>query len=408
MRIAVIGHKRVPSREGGIEKTVEKQTIRMCRHGHEVILYNRSGHNIFGEEFDSDPAGGTIARERNLRIESVPTPKGFPGVPVYSLLATIRALRESCDVVYYHGSGSCLMIPLAKIFGVSCVAFIHGIDSKQKKWNWFGKAYLRLGEKAAAKKADVCLVLSENNQTYIRDKYGTDPVLTFNGTERPPQTDNAQELLEKNFGLKKEEYILNTGRIISGKGLEYLIKAFRSCKTEKKLVIAGGVDPVCRTYYRELQELAKGDPRIRFLGFQDESALNILYELAYAFVFPSDHEGMAHSLLEAMAAGCCCLVSDIPENSSVVKEHGLCFRQGNAEDLREKLQMLLDSRETVVKYREGVAEYALKTYNWDDCVAQIEGIMEKITAGKKGSAEPMQTRSYESVQMLKQINRNIS
>ena len=383
MRIAVIGHKRVPSREGGIEKTVEKQMIRMCRHGHEVILYNRSGHNIFGKEFDAGTADIKKYEEQNMRIETVPTPKGSLGVPVYSLLATIRALRESCDVVYYHGSGSCLMIPLAKLFGVSCVAFIHGIDSKQQKWKRFGKTYLRLGEKTAAQKADVCLVLSENNQTYIRDTYGVVPVLTFNGTELPPQTDNAQNILEEKFGLKKNEYILNTGRIISGKGLEYLIKAFRCCKTEKKLVIAGGVDPVCRAYYQELREMAKGDSRIRFLGFQDEASLNILYELAYAFVFPSDHEGMAHSLLEAMAAGCCCLVSDIPENSSVIKEYGICFRRGDTKDLQEKLQVLLESPETVAKYQKGVAEYAMKTYNWDDCVKQIEGIMERITAGDK-------------------------
>ena len=31
LKIAVIGHKRIPSREGGLEKTVEEQTVRLSR-----------------------------------------------------------------------------------------------------------------------------------------------------------------------------------------------------------------------------------------------------------------------------------------------------------------------------------------------------------------------------------------
>lgn len=43
MRIAMVGHKRVPSREGGIEVVVEELAARMVIHGHTVTCYNRSG-----------------------------------------------------------------------------------------------------------------------------------------------------------------------------------------------------------------------------------------------------------------------------------------------------------------------------------------------------------------------------
>lgn len=52
MKIAIIGHKRIPSNEGGIEKGVEEHSTRMVKRGHKVVAYNRGGHNVFGKEYD--------------------------------------------------------------------------------------------------------------------------------------------------------------------------------------------------------------------------------------------------------------------------------------------------------------------------------------------------------------------
>ena len=52
MRIAMVGHKRVPSREGGIEVVVEELAARMVMHGHSVTCYNRTGHHVSGKEYD--------------------------------------------------------------------------------------------------------------------------------------------------------------------------------------------------------------------------------------------------------------------------------------------------------------------------------------------------------------------
>ena len=54
MKIAFIGHKRIPSREGGIEIVVEELSTRMAARGHQVVVYNRKGHNVAGAEFDNE------------------------------------------------------------------------------------------------------------------------------------------------------------------------------------------------------------------------------------------------------------------------------------------------------------------------------------------------------------------
>ena len=166
MKIAIIGHKRIPSNEGGIEKGVEQHAVRMVKRGNDVTVYNRGGHNVFGKEFD----GKKLKEYKGVKIVTVPTVKGAACVPIYSFLATIHAAIARYDCVSYRASGSCAMIPLAKLFGLRVVASLHGIDSQRDKWGGFASRYLEFGERMAATKADVCLVLSKNMKQYIKDK----------------------------------------------------------------------------------------------------------------------------------------------------------------------------------------------------------------------------------------------
>ena len=41
MKIAMIGHKRIPTRSGGVEVVVEELSTRMAEKGHDVVVYNR-------------------------------------------------------------------------------------------------------------------------------------------------------------------------------------------------------------------------------------------------------------------------------------------------------------------------------------------------------------------------------
>ena len=96
-----------------------------------------------------------------------------------------------------------------------------------------------------------------------------------------------------------------------------------------------------------------------------------LYSNVYAFMLPSNLEGMANALLEAMAYGNCCLVSDIPENTEVVEDKAVIFKKGNVKDLEEKLQFLLDNSLEVSNYKKCSSKFILDKYNWDKIVTQM-------------------------------------
>lgn len=364
MKIAIIGHKRIPSNEGGIEKGVEQHAVRMVALGHSVTVYNRGGHNVFGKKYDRKK----LKQYKGVKIVTIPAPKGAACVPVYSFLATIHAAICRYDCVSYRASGSCVMIPLAKLFGLRVVASLHGIDSKRDKWNGFASKYLEFGEKMAAKKADVCLVLSKNMKQYIDIKYNTNSVLFANGIDKPCY--HEPEIIKNKYGLKRDSYILSLGRIVPEKGIHYLIKAFRKCKTDKKLVIAGGAESN-KDYYNRLLEIAKGDERILFTGFVVGQKIQELYSNAYIFVLPSNLEGMANALLEAMSYSNCCLISNIPENTEVAGNYAVSFKKSDIKDLFEKLQSLLDNDGKVQHFKNVSGKYILDRYNWDLVVGQM-------------------------------------
>ena len=162
MKIAIIGHKRIPSNEGGIEKGVEQHAVRMVQRGNDVTVYNRGGHNVFGKEFD----GKKLKKYKGINIVTVPTVKGAACVPIYSFLATIHAAFSRYDCVSFRASGSCAMIPLAKLFGLRVVASLHGIDSQRDKWGGFASKYLEFGERMAATKADVFGAFQKHERIY--------------------------------------------------------------------------------------------------------------------------------------------------------------------------------------------------------------------------------------------------
>lgn len=364
MRIAMLGHKRVPSREGGVEIVVEKLAVRMAALGHEVTCYNRGGHHVSGKAFDA-----TKQKEhKGVRLLTVPTVdvKGFAAMSA-SIFASIRAAFGKYDVVHFHTEGPCVTLWLPKLMGKRCIVTVHGLDHQRSKWGRFARTYILWGEKSAARFADAIIVLSKGVQEYFRSVYQRETKLIPNGltliNRREPK------LITEKYGVGKDEYILYLARITPEKGVHYLIEAYRQLDTDKKLVIAGGASDAA-DYYRHLKEMAADDPRIIFTDFIQGQELEEWYANALVYVLPSELEGMPISLLEAISCGNCCLVSDIAENRDVVGECGCTFRSGDAKDLADKLTALLADPQRIDSCREISRTRSCELLSWDEVTSQ--------------------------------------
>jgi glycosyltransferase involved in cell wall biosynthesis len=371
LRIAMFGHKRIPSREGGVEIVVEELCTRLVRDGHTVVCYNRAGHHVSGAEYDAKIKN----QYKGIKLKTVPTieKKGLAAVSS-SFFAALCCALGRYDVVHIHAEGPAFFAWLPKLFGKKVVVTIHGIDWQREKWkNGFGSKFIRQGERNAVKYADEIIVLSKGVQDYFQETYGRKTHFIPNGVNRPA-IKNAEIITEK-YGLTKDSYFLFLGRLVPEKGIRYLVEAFKQIKTDKKLVIAGGSSDTDE-FACKLKELSKSDSRIIFTGFVQGEILDELYSNAYVYTLPSDLEGMPLSLLEAMSYGNCCLVSDIPECTEVVENKAVIFKKSNVSELVRKLQENCDNSRKVRELKKVASNFILNKYNWDDVVKKTEIIYE--------------------------------
>ena len=370
--IAMLGHKRIPSREGGIEIVVEELAVRMAARGYRVTCYNRSGHHVSGKEFDTRRGG----EYRGVRLKKAAAinRKGLAAV-TSSFFASLAAAVGPYDVVHIHAEGPAAFCWLPRLMGKRVVVTVHGLDWQRAKWKGgLGARYIHLGEKMAVRFAHEIIVLNRAAQQYFKDSYGRETRLIPNGVSRAEYA--APDRIREVFGLEKDAYLLFLGRMVPEKGIHYLIEAFRGVQTDRKLVVAGGASD-SEAYIDRLKEQAGGDSRIVFTGFVQKELLRELYSNAYVYVLPSDLEGMPLSLLEALSYGCCCVTSDIPECVDVTGEHGVAFQKGSAVDLRVKLQELCDDVGQVYRRREGAADYVCRRHRWDEVVDRTLELYQK-------------------------------
>jgi len=361
MKIAMIGHKYVPSREGGIEVVVDNLATRMVEKGHEVTLFNRKR-----KEYPK------ITEYKGCKVENIFTlNKRSLDAVVYSFFATLKARKlakkEKYDVLHFHAEGPCLflgLLPKRKRRNYKIVVTIHGLDWQRGKWGGLASYILKKAEKKAVKYADEIIVLSKNNKTYFKSTYDRKTKYIPNGVEAPQRKE--AKIIKEKYGLTKNSYILFLARIVPEKGLHYLLEAWKRVReqidTDKKLVVSGFASHADE-YYLEMMELIKQDDSIITTGFVEKEELQELYSNSYLYVLPSDVEGMPMSLLEALSYGNVCLVSDIPENTEVINEDCYVFRRGDIDRLRHQIKKL-------IKLDLTTHENMVIPYSWDDVVNQ--------------------------------------
>lgn len=164
-------------------------------------------------------------------------------------------------------------------------------------------------------------------------------------------TANEKSLLRDKYNIISGKTVLSIGRLIPLKGIDYLIRALGDC-ADLTLMIAGSGSDEKRL--RALSLGAKCD--IRFLGAVSGEKKAELFRLADVVVVPSigssngQAEGLPVVILEAMASGIPVVATSIGGISELIKSNynGLLARQADAQDLRDKVDILLSNEK---KYR---------------------------------------------------------
>lgn len=147
--------------------------------------------------------------------------------------------------------------------------------------------------------------------------------------------DNKRKRLEfyKKYRIPKQaKLMLSVGELSKRKNHKVVLQVLPDLKKYDVYYVICGQGEMKHPLLCEAKKLGVAD-RIRLLGYQEEVAQ--IYHFAHIFIFPSIQEGMPVALMEAMAAGLPCVVSNIRGNRELM---GFDTRHGNPFHDSKRLQ----------------------------------------------------------------------
>lgn len=364
MRIATFTFRSIPLRPGcaGADKFAIELYPRLVARGHQVVAYNRlfRGEEPLGTEY------------RGVLTKNFYTPtrkKGFDSI-LHSLQVCWDIIRhDTADVVHIQNGGNSPFALLLRMFGKKVFLSQDGVDWKRAKWPWYGRLYLWMTQYLAAWAPHA--VIFDN--IYCKAEFEKRFKRRYDFIPFGSEVDECQidESVLKDLGLEPGGYFLFVGRFIPDKGLQYLVPAFEKLKTDKKLVLVGGA-PNPSEFERRITSTQ--DARIVLPGYVYGGRTHALMKNAYAYVQPSDIEGLSPVVLENMALGAPIICSDIVENQYVVGDTAVQFRKSDAEDLQSKLQWALDNPEALRNLGARGRERARREFSWDAVTEAFEQV----------------------------------
>jgi glycosyltransferase involved in cell wall biosynthesis len=364
-RIAAFGFRSIPSRPGcaGGDKCAEELFPRLVARGFSVTAYNR----IY------DPSEPRLDDYQGVRLVNLKTVerKGFDTL-LHSGRATWHIIRHNtADIVHIRNGGNSMWAIPLRLFGKKVYISEDGVDWKRDKWPWYGKLFLFLSRFITARIPTSIVFDNIYAKELFEKRFGKKYVFISTGSE--PHEELLDPAILERYGLTPGDYFLFVGRFIPEKGIHYLVSAFEKTPTDKKLVLVGG-SPNPDGFEAQLR--ATGDERILFPGFVYGPAVHTLMKHSYAYVQPSDIEGLSPVILENMGLGTPVICSDIPENVYAVGDTALTFNHGDADDLARVLRRALDDPDLLRSNAERAAQRAEQKFSWEAVADQHAELFE--------------------------------
>jgi glycosyltransferase involved in cell wall biosynthesis len=384
MKIAVIGSKGLPPRQGGIEHHCAEIYPRMVAQGHSVDLYARSTY--------TQQPWGDCQDFMGVKVISIPS-INLRGVDAFvsSAFAAIAATGKQYDITHFHALGPALFTAFPKFASSTrVVVTCHGLDWQRAKWGNFSSRLIRAGEQAAVRFANSLVVVSKELQPYFLETYGKETVYITNAPASYPETD-ASFSYGNSLGLQQGKYVVFLGRLVPEKRPELLLEAFRTLKrTDWKLVFVGSTSHTS-TFASNLLKSARDDANVIFAGELRGKRLAEVMRGAGLFVLPSDLEGLPLAMLEAMQEGIPIVASDLPVNQYLLdQDRGVLFRSGSVDSCVARLRWAIEHPQEMELMAQRAKRYVEFYHNWDRITTQYLQVYETVMAGR---VQPATVRS---------------
>jgi glycosyltransferase involved in cell wall biosynthesis len=365
MRILICSDFFYPVLHGGLEKRVYEVSKRLAKK-HEMHVITRGLKGLPSYETHdgihiyriSVPSGG-------LKRESISD--GFAFISG----ALSKGLRlGSFDI--YSAEEFVPLVPLgiaAKIRGGPLIVTLHEVyrENLRREFRFKGGFLATLEKRMLKLPYKKIITVSTSTRKNLIKSGASESVIEVipNGVDV-----NKFDMIEATKPTKRR--VIYVGRLVLNKHIDNLLNVFSKLDSDTELYIVGwGPER------RNLEALAKKlkiDHKVTFTGFIDERKKIELLKSSSILVSPSTAEGFGVALIEAMAARTSVLAADIPAFRELIKdgENGLLFKPQNIDDLKSKLELLLESENLQKKFSKNGHALVMEKFTWDKVAEKVE------------------------------------
>lgn len=287
-----------------------------------------------------------------------------------SLARYLRSSRVAVVNIHFPSLAAIQFIMVKRLFipRMKVILSFHGMDIvNAAATNGLERALWRF----LLRSADACVGCSDALTKSIHEFYTpAKPVITIhNGLDidHVMQERNADAILHEN--LAKRLFLLSVAALEHKKGLDTLIRAFRSVKDQCGIDIALALVGPERGVGSELRRLTEElglEESVVFCGEVPHADLHVYYKRATIFCLTSRVEPFGIVLLEAGAFGCPVVATDVGGIPEIIT-HGKTGRLFPAEDVealaRELLDLLSDTEERQ-RLGQSLCNHVREKFSW--------------------------------------------
>ncbi len=259
-------------------------------------------------------------------------------ISLYKTISSYLKEKKIDLVIGFITSANILAILAARKNKIPCIISERNFPKKSNTGTQW-----RILRKLLYKKADFLVVQTDEIKKHFESIININKIVILNNPIAPELSD------ARDNNLKKENIVLNIGRLTEQKAQDLLIKSFANINNDNwKLLIIGKGNK--QEEYKALIRDNNLEDKVELL--EQTKDIAHYYNKSKIFAFTSIFEGFPNALTEAMHFGLPCVSTDCPTGPSKLINHnlnGYLIPMGDQDQLQIYLTKLMENEDLCKK-----------------------------------------------------------
>lgn len=393
MKIMMLSWEYPPKNVGGISAHSYYLSQELKNLGHEIHVI--TCEEAAAPEFENDD-GVFIHRVSPYKIDTFDFTKWVMHLNFSIIQKGIELIRRfgRFDIIHAHDWLSAYSAKALKCsYNIPMVCTIHATEHGRNGGIWTDmQRYISSTEWMLNYEAWKIITCSNYMRQEVHNLFGAtwEKIWVIpNGVDTKALEFTFEELLFRRLYVEDHEKIIfYVGRHVYEKGIHLLVEAGKKLVNRNaniKFIIAGTGPMSDEIKYRA--DCSGIGSKFIFTGYIDDETKNKLYKVSDAAIFPSLYEPFGIVALEAMAAGCPVIASDVGGLSEIIehKNNGLKAYVGSSNSLADNLIELFENQGLADNIRKNALNIVKEKYTWNKVAMLTAKMYDMVKVEAKGT-----------------------